>query len=259
MDKCFIIQPFDKDKFDERYNDTFEPAIKGAGLEPYRVDRDPSVRIPIEQIEEGIKSAKICFAEITSDNPNVWYELGFAFAIGKDVVMVTEERQTFPFDIRHRQIINYKTTTRTDYVKLELNIKDKLIALLGKQLSVKQIIDNPIKDSEGLKPHEVTMLLLIIENQITNEDSVSVYSLKDYMDKAAYKPIATSMAIRELQRKGLIETFKEYSNYNNEEYLACKLTVSGEEWVINNQENIEFSKNPKSVNNIKDDDDDLPF
>ena len=96
MDTCFIIQPFDKDKFDQRFTDIFDPAIQSAGLEPYRVDRDPSVRIPIEQIEDGIKSSRICFAEITMDNPNVWYELGFAFACGKDVVMVSEEKQHFP-------------------------------------------------------------------------------------------------------------------------------------------------------------------
>jgi len=102
MDTCFVIQSFDKGKFDQRYIDVFEPAIRAAGLEPYRVDRDPSVTIPIEQIEEGIKSSKICFADITLDNPNIWYELGFAFASDKDVVMVTEERQRFPFDIQHR-------------------------------------------------------------------------------------------------------------------------------------------------------------
>ena len=133
METCFVIQPFDNDKFDQRFTDIFEPAIKAAGLEAYRVDRDPSVRIPIEQMEEGIKLAKICFAEITLDNPNVWYELGFAFASGKDVVMVTEERQNFPFDIQHRQVINYKTTSKSDYEKPELNIKEKLIGLIGKQ------------------------------------------------------------------------------------------------------------------------------
>ena len=246
MDTCFVIQPFDKDKFDQRYTDIFEPAIIASGLQPYRVDRDPSVRIPIEQIEEGIKNSKLCFAEITLDNPNVWYELGFAFASGKDVVMITEERQKFPFDIQHRQVINYKTTSKSDYEKLELNITEKIKALLGKQKSVKQIIDNPVKESEGLKQHEVTMLLMIIENQLTNEDTVSVYSLKNDMDKAGFNAIATSLSVRELQRKGLIETFKEHSNFNNEDYLACKITTSGESWVMANQDKIEFRKQPKN-------------
>lgn len=247
MDTCFVIQPFDKDKFDQRYTDVFEPAIKAAGLEPYRVDRDPTVTIPIERIEDGIKTAKICFAEITLDNPNVWYELGFAFASGKDVVMVTEERQKFPFDIQHRQVINYKTTSKSDYEKLEIAIREKLVGLLGKQKSVKQILESPIKESHGLKPHELTMLLIIMENQLTQEDSVSLYNIKNDMDKAGFNALAVSISVRELQNKGFIETFKE-SDYHNNEYIACRLTVTGEKWIIENQSLMQF-RNEGTKNN----------
>ena len=45
MATCFMIQPFDRDKFDKRYADTFEPAMSKAELEPYRVDRDPTSSI----------------------------------------------------------------------------------------------------------------------------------------------------------------------------------------------------------------------
>lgn len=255
MNNCFVIQPFDKDKFDQRFTDVFEPAIKAAGLDPYRVDRDPTVTIPIERIEDGIKNAKICFAEITLDNPNVWYELGFAFAIGKDVVMVTEERQKFPFDIQHRQVINYKTTSKSDYEKLEVAIKEKLVGLIGKQKSVRQILENPIKESQGLKPHELTMLLMIMENQLTREDSVSLYNIKTDMDKAGFNALAVSISVRELQSKGFIETFKE-ADYNNHEYLVCRLTESGEKWIIDNQNLLQFKH--KSKNEINKEED-LPF
>ncbi len=255
MNTCFVIQPFDKDKFDQRYTDIFEPAIKAAGLEPYRVDRDPSVTIPIERIEDGIMSAKICFAEITMDTPNVWYELGFAFASGKDVVMVTEERQKFPFDIQHRHVINYKTTSKSDYEKLEVAIKEKLVGMLGKQKSVKEILENPIKESQGLKPHELTMLLMIMENQLTREDTVSIYNIKKDMEKAGFNALAVSISIRELQSKGFIETFKQ-SDYNDNEYVVCQLTELGEKWVLKNQDLMQF-KNERKDELGKDDD--LPF
>ena len=118
MSKCFVIQPFDKGKFDTRYIDIFEPAIRKAEFEPYRIDNDLSVRVPIDEIEKGISESSICFAEITTDNPNVWYELGFAFACDKDVIMVcSDERQgKFPFDIQHRHIITYKTNSTGDLI-----------------------------------------------------------------------------------------------------------------------------------------------
>ena len=76
MPTCFVIQPFDRGAFDKRYDDTIAPAIAAAGLEPYRVDRDPRVVVPIDQIEEGIRASQACVADISTDNPNVWYELG---------------------------------------------------------------------------------------------------------------------------------------------------------------------------------------
>src|SRR5580698_7444267 len=93
MPTCFVIQPFDAGKFDKRYNDVYAHAIKDAGLEPYRVDKDPAAGVPIEAIEEGIRTSAICLADITTDNPNVWYELGFAFASGRPVVMVCSKER----------------------------------------------------------------------------------------------------------------------------------------------------------------------
>ncbi len=88
MATCFVIQPFDGGNFDNRCEDVFAPAIKESGFDPYRVDRDPSASIPIDEIQRGIKQAAVCLADITLDNPNVWFELGYALSAGKSVVMV---------------------------------------------------------------------------------------------------------------------------------------------------------------------------
>jgi len=256
MEKCFVIQPFDNDKFDSRFLDIFKPAIEKAGFEAYRVDKDLSVRIPIDEIEKSINEAQICFAEITSDNPNVWYELGFAFACDKDVVMICSEERTgkFPFDIQHRHIIKYKTDSKSDFEHLEDTITKKINAYKSKRKTVKAISSIPIADREGLKSHEIAMLVLIMENQLTSEDCMSAYVLKNEMEKAGYTPIATSVGIRGLAKAGLIETYKETDDYNNgEEYLACKLTESGENWILENQDKLEFKIKQKEI------EDDLPF
>jgi hypothetical protein len=76
MATCFVIQPFDAGNFDGRYRDIFKPAIQAADFEPYRVDEDPSVSIPIDVIEKQIRAAAAaCLADITTDNANVWFEL----------------------------------------------------------------------------------------------------------------------------------------------------------------------------------------
>ena len=259
MEKCFVIQPFDNDKFDKRFVDIFEPAIIKAEFEAYRIDKDLSVRIPIDDIEKGISESAICFAEITTDNPNVWYELGFAFACNKDVVMVcSDERQgKFPFDIQHRHVVTYKTSSTSDFTSLEDTITRKIKAFKQKSKTVKQLNTTPVVDTEGLKGHEIALIILIMENQVSSEDSISVYVLKSEMNKSGYTDIATSVGIRSLVKNGMIETFKEIDDYNNnQEYIACRLTEKGEGWILSNQDQLQFRKSNNNQSNVTDD---LPF
>lgn len=253
---CFVIQPFDRDKFDKRFTDIFEPAIIAAGLEAYRVDRDPAVRVPIDDIHEGLKQSKICFAEITTDNPNVWYELGFAFASGKDVVMVCSEERTakFPFDIQHKHILTYKTSSTSDFDLLKNNITEKLTAFIQTRKQIQVIIENPVQESEGLQQHEVTMLLLLLENQISEEQTVSARRLHNDMEAAGFTRAASNIAFRELKNKGLIEQTKEHSE-EGDEYIVFRLTEKGESWVLSNKDKVVFKKTVTPKKQA----DDLPF
>lgn len=258
MEKCFVIQPFDNGKFDKRYVDIFEPAIKKAEFEPYRIDNDLSVRIPIDDIEKGIAESAICFAEITTDNPNVWYELGFAFACDKDVIMVCSDERAgkFPFDIQHRHIITYKTSSTSDFNNLEDTITRKIKAFQQKTKTVKQLSVTPVVETEGLKGHEIALLILVMENQLSSEDSTSVFGLKHEMNKSGYTAIATSVGIRSLTKNGMLETFKTMDDYNNnQEYIACKLTEKGENWILSNQDQLQFRLTMTSTDIV----DDLPF
>ncbi|RYE28956.1 MAG: hypothetical protein EOP42_15540 [Sphingobacteriaceae bacterium] len=258
MDKCFVIQPFDNDKFDRRYNDIFKPAIEKADLEPYRIDKDLSVRIPIDEIEKGIIESSICFAEITTDNPNVWYELGFAFACNKDVVMVCSEERVgkFPFDIQHRHIITYKTGSISDFTLLEDTITRKIKALQQKTKKVQTLLSTPVVGTEGLKSHEIALLIITMENQFSSDEGISIYNLKEQMNKAGYTDIAASVGIKTLSKVNFVELAKAFDNWNNgQEYYVARLTEVGENWILNNQDQLVFRMDkPKAASA-----DDLPF
>ncbi|WP_342644898.1 hypothetical protein [Mucilaginibacter sp. CSA2-8R] len=247
MERCFVIQPFDKDRFDQRFADTYAPAISTAGLEPYRIDSDPGVRIPIEDIEKGIANSAICFADITIDNPNVWYELGFAFACGKDVVMVCSDERagSFPFDIRHKTIINYKTRSVSDFQALSVAITNRITALLNQSKKVKSLHTVQASNSDGLGGHEIAAILIIAENQFTSLDTMSVYNLKIKMEQAKYDGFATGIALKTLESKQLVATSEE-SDYNSqgELYMVCKLTDIGIKWVLSNAS--KYIKQPES-------------
>lgn len=83
MEKRFVVQPFDGLDFDNRYEDTFKSAITKSGWELCRTDRDPGVRISIEDIEKGIANSAICFAYITLNNPKCLVRVSLCLRLPK--------------------------------------------------------------------------------------------------------------------------------------------------------------------------------
>jgi nucleoside 2-deoxyribosyltransferase len=61
----------------------------------------------MDQVWRGIRQAKVLVAELTSKNPNVFYELGLAHALEKPVVLVSSNQEDVPFDLRHIRAILY--------------------------------------------------------------------------------------------------------------------------------------------------------
>ena len=129
MKTCFVIQPFNEEH-NKRYKNVVKPAIEEVGYESYRVDEDKAVQKPIESIEQKIRECSVCFADISDDNPNVWYEVGFATALGKKMILACAcGRDKYPFDIQHRNIIAYQAGTTQGHKKLKKEIIDRLEAL----------------------------------------------------------------------------------------------------------------------------------
>ena len=109
-DTCFVMQPFAA-PLGDYYEKIYEPAICKAGLKPVRADADIFGTGKImDQVWSGINSAKILVAELTTRNPNVFYELGLAHALNKPVVLVSSNEDDVPFDLHHIRVIYYDVT-----------------------------------------------------------------------------------------------------------------------------------------------------
>jgi hypothetical protein len=255
MPTCFVIQPFDAGKFDKRFDDIYVPAIEAAGLEAYRVDRDPGVEVPIEAIEEGIRNAAVCLADITTDNPNVWYELGFAFATGRPVVMVCSNERTstrYPFDIQHRTIITYKPESSSDFENLKTALCERIKAMLNKTEALRQIAESDqIAPTQGLTQTELMVLATLAGDTALPGDCSTVYSLKEDSERSGLTSIGFSLAFRRLVAKNLIEVTEEWDENRDQTYSTTRLTDAGWGWIESNESLFVLKKQaPK---------DDIPF
>jgi nucleoside 2-deoxyribosyltransferase len=138
--KVFVALPFNE-RFTEVYEDAVCPAITEAGLAPLRVDELVGHENIIDDIENGIREALLVFADVTTSNPNVFYEIGFARATGKPLVVATQDDHV-PFDLRPRRFIKYELTGRGLRA-----LREKLVAWFVKAAQRAK------EDNKGLKVH----------------------------------------------------------------------------------------------------------
>lgn len=122
----FVLMPFKAD-FDNIYY-----GIKGAaekvGAYAERVDEQNYIEGTLDRIFNQISKADVIVADMTGRNPNVYYEVGYAHALGKIVLLLTQNTKDIPFDLIHRPHTPYHAGKIN---KLEVDLTQKLIWAIG--------------------------------------------------------------------------------------------------------------------------------
>ena len=259
MSTCFVMQPFDGASFDKLYDEVFSLAVRDAGLELYRVDQDPKVSIPIQDIERGIRQSQICLAEITLDNPNVWFELGYAIACGKEVVLICSDARItkFPFDVQHRTITRYSRNTPSDFHKLRAAITAKIKAYLEKSESLHNVseISQLASAQSGLTQHELIAIAAVAQNIDHADGHTSTWQVKRDMESNGFTSVAATIALK-LLTQGEYLSCDVYDG-QNDQYYGYTLTGRGWNWVLANQD--KFALKKKVASGFDDMDDSIPF
>ena len=110
--KVFMLMPFGNDEINEFYEDHIKKVLHDNDYHCMRADDIFDNKSIMADIWRNINEARIVIADLTERNPNVFYEVGIAHTLGKDVILISQEEGDIPFDLRHIRTIFYKTTTR---------------------------------------------------------------------------------------------------------------------------------------------------
>ena len=117
----FVLMPFDKG-LDPVYSGFIKKVLEQEGFKVLRADDIQSQQSILRDIIQGIAESDLIIADLTSSNPNVYYELGIAHALGKPVIhLVQSPVEAVPFDLRSYRLITYSTNfAAIDQAKEEL-------------------------------------------------------------------------------------------------------------------------------------------
>lgn len=106
--QLFVVMPFEE-PFNILYEDVIQTVAKDLRFKVVRVDEIYAPGIILEDIRRQIDEAHVVVAEISTNNPNVFYELGYAHALRKPVVLLARRspEKKLPFDISAYRVIFY--------------------------------------------------------------------------------------------------------------------------------------------------------
>jgi hypothetical protein len=100
-----VMMPFGPE-FKDVYT-AIKQAAKAAGLRCQRADDIWEEDVVIQDVVNLICKARVVVCDLSDRNPNVFYEMGIAHSLGKDVVMLAQNKNDVPFDVQQRRYLRY--------------------------------------------------------------------------------------------------------------------------------------------------------
>jgi hypothetical protein len=104
-DLVSVMMPFDN-RFDEVYT-TLQHTAGSLKIHCLRADDIWENEAIIQDIVSLIYRSRIVICDCTGRNPNVFYEIGIAHTLGRNVILITQSDSDIPFDLRHLRYIHY--------------------------------------------------------------------------------------------------------------------------------------------------------
>jgi nucleoside 2-deoxyribosyltransferase len=99
------------------------------GLDAEKADDILGPGMVISDITRRLQEADVVIADISVENANVYYELGYAHALGKPAILLAEKGKALPFDISGFRTLFYENSI-AGKSQIEAGLKKHLEAIV---------------------------------------------------------------------------------------------------------------------------------
>ena len=106
---AFVVMQFGV-PHDQLYADVIRPVAAACGFDVIRADDDFGPGLIISDVVRRLQEAEVIIADITPENQNVFYEVGYAHALGKPTILLAEKGKRLPFDVSGFRTLFYENS-----------------------------------------------------------------------------------------------------------------------------------------------------
>lgn len=104
---AFICMPYSA-KFEDIYEQGIKPVVLDCGFKCERANEIEHNRGCLDVVFRQIRAANLVIADMTGRNANVYYEVSCAHGVGREVILLAQEAEELPFDLRDVNHIVYE-------------------------------------------------------------------------------------------------------------------------------------------------------
>ncbi|HDH4242308.1 TPA: hypothetical protein PIX62_000404 [Staphylococcus aureus] len=194
LKKCFVVCPIGADDSKERAQSDsllkyiLEPVLKEFDFEIIRADKINSPNIITDDILKNLNESELVICDISSHNPNVFYELGYRHAINKTCITMVHKDESIPFDLSQHRTIKYSKDI-DDVEKAKKHLSEMLGTYEDDGYSESNFPANSNQTSNG----ELLRYLIDIKSEVSDLKDLLKNNPSNDIPNEAITPLMTMM------------------------------------------------------------------
>lgn len=133
--ECFVISPIGsegseiRERADKLLNHVIKKAANDCGYDTTRADEIEEPGQITTQVIQRTVNSELVIADLTNQNPNVFYELAIRHAAREPVIQLIEKGNEIPFDVHMQRTIKIDIEDLDSVETAKTEIKDQINAL----------------------------------------------------------------------------------------------------------------------------------
>lgn len=201
MKKCFIVCPIGDEgsetrvRSDKLLRHVITPVCKECGFEPTRIDKENKNGSITEGILKHLKEDDLVIADLTENNPNAFYEIGYRAALDKPAIHLMAKDSSIPFDVSAIRTFPYDLTDLDSVDELRERLIQTIKSIdFDSHETKNNLSNNNTPMTSALILQEIYKLQDKVESLSSNieaKDSTAVSILADKLTNTAPKPPET--------------------------------------------------------------------